>query len=65
MLAGADIEALEIAELLLGLHAAVASLIEERVVGVLRHQREDRLVLRQCRGVGEGEECGDASGAQQ
>ena len=41
VLAGADILALELArELLLGLLAAVAGLVEERVVHVLRHERE-------------------------
>ncbi len=46
MLAGADIHALERAvRFRLGLLAAVAGLVEERVVHVLRHQREDELRL--------------------
>ena len=41
VLAGADVAAFDrAAELLLGLLATVAGLIEERVVHVLRHQRE-------------------------
>ena len=55
MLAGADIFALELAaELGLGLHAAVAGLIEERIVHVLRHQRERELVRLRRRHAGEG-----------
>ena len=44
MLAGADVLAVELAAGFgLGLLAAVAGLVEERVVHVLRHQREDVL----------------------
>jgi hypothetical protein len=47
VLAGADVEALDCAlQLCLGLLAAVAGLVEERVVGVLRHQREDVFLVR-------------------
>ena len=45
MLAGADIHAFEGAVgFRFGLLAAVARLVEERVVHVLRHQREDELL---------------------
>ena len=46
MLAGSDVQAFDGAsQLLLGLLAAVARLVEERVVHVLRHQSEDILRL--------------------
>ena len=57
MLARADILALELAaELALGLHAAVAGLVEERVVHVLRHQREGELLRA---GGGHAAECAE------
>ena len=47
VLAGADVEALDRAvELLLGLLAAGERLVEERVVGVLRHEREGVFLVR-------------------
>jgi hypothetical protein len=63
MLAGADIEAFERAiGLRLGLLAAVARLVEERIVGVLRHERKRQLVLRLRAERGPGQQCAGQNG---
>jgi hypothetical protein len=46
VLAGSDIEALDVGQLILGFHAAVAGQIEEGVVHGFGHQGKNQLVLR-------------------